>query len=440
MLTDSAFNALLKTLEEPPSHTVFILATTEANKLPPTILSRCMRFDFRLISAEALAAHLEKIFKALKKDYEKEAVKEIATAAAGSVRDALSLADLVINYSEGKLFLADVLNILGGIERKKLNSLAEAIVAGDIKEALFIVDGLVKNSKAVDMIAKDLIKHFINLFIVCSGGADSLDLTKEHLKELAEQSKRADINLIIRAIDIFSRIESEIRYSAQPKIVLDAAVIKAANPALTNDYESLLARISVLEKKSENASSAFLGVNSKNSQSIQPKADSEAVEKKRAVNKARGRPGQEPEQDFYLDGSGSVYEQEGGAFIMNAGGNRKEEKREEEHFEKTKEQKSKALSARQIWGKVITGLREGGEVILCANCSVINNAEIKRDEFIVYTAQKNEYEKLNEKLNFNKISDIIASYGYKYRVVLAEAKKDAEEELSALFGNSLTKK
>ncbi|MDE6398348.1 MAG: DNA polymerase III subunit gamma/tau, partial [Clostridiales bacterium] len=142
MLTDSAFNALLKTLEEPPSFVIFILATTEVHKLPATILSRCMRFDFRLVSADLLAQNIRRIFDAEGKTYEEEAVRYIAGAGEGSVRDSLSVADMCLSRSEGKLTLADVLDVLGAADRGKIRALTQSILQGDAREILLQIDAL----------------------------------------------------------------------------------------------------------------------------------------------------------------------------------------------------------------------------------------------------------------------------------------------------------
>lgn len=136
MLSDSAFNALLKTLEEPPKHAVFILATTEPHKLPATILSRCMRFDFKLIPQEDIEEHLKKILQEIGKEYEDEAVSAIARAGAGSMRDSLSVADICISYSKGKLTYADVCEVLGSADFYEVAKLGESVLKEDVSAAL----------------------------------------------------------------------------------------------------------------------------------------------------------------------------------------------------------------------------------------------------------------------------------------------------------------
>ena len=142
MLTTEAFNALLKTLEEPPKHAVFILATTEAHKLPSTILSRCMRFDFRLIPTAKIAELIGKIYKEVGKEYDDEALTAIARAGAGSVRDALSIADICVSYKESKLTYSDVLEILGATDTNKITSLVSDIFRGDTGGSLETVEKL----------------------------------------------------------------------------------------------------------------------------------------------------------------------------------------------------------------------------------------------------------------------------------------------------------
>ena len=184
MLTDSAFNALLKTLEEPPEFVIFILATTEAHKLPATILSRCMRFDFRLVSIELLAENIKKIFKAEGKKYEEEAVRYIAGAGEGSVRDSLSIADMCLSRSEGKLTLSDVLDVLGAADRGKIRSLTESILTGNAREILVKIDELVSLGKSVGRIAKDVLLCARDLLAIRTG-AESLGIdTAENIAEL----------------------------------------------------------------------------------------------------------------------------------------------------------------------------------------------------------------------------------------------------------------
>lgn len=164
MLTPSAFNALLKTLEEPPEYIIFILATTEAQKLPATILSRCLRFDFRLVPAQEIKKFLCRIFDEMGVKYEEKAIEQIAVCGEGSVRDAISIADMCMSYCDNDITLAGVLEALGASDFDTLHRLGQAILAGDGGQALTILDKLIKDGK--NTIHKDLCNYFRDLMVI----------------------------------------------------------------------------------------------------------------------------------------------------------------------------------------------------------------------------------------------------------------------------------
>ena len=161
MLSTGAFNALLKTLEEPPAHAVFILATTEAQKIPATILSRCMRFDFKLIPQADLERRLKAVLNEIGKPYEEEAVAAVARAGAGSVRDMLSLADTCVSYSSGKLTYDDVTAVLGSADFAAMGALCAAILSGKGGEAFEKTEEILAEGKSVGMLLKDVM-NFLN--------------------------------------------------------------------------------------------------------------------------------------------------------------------------------------------------------------------------------------------------------------------------------------
>lgn len=250
MLTDSAFNALLKTLEEPPEFVIFILATTEAHKLPATILSRCMRFDFRLVSIELLAENIKKIFKAEGKKYEEEAVRYIAGAGEGSVRDSLSIADMCLSRSEGKLTLSDVLDVLGAADRGKIRSLTESILTGNAREILVKIDELASLGKSVGRIAKDVLLCARDLLAIRTGAESLVIDTAENIAELKELAASAGEEELAAVIRLLGSTDSEIRYSVSPKIVLETACLRAGK-LVGDDSDVLAARIARLEKQVE---------------------------------------------------------------------------------------------------------------------------------------------------------------------------------------------
>ena len=246
MLSTSAFNALLKTLEEPPKYVVFILATTEVHKLPATILSRCMRFDFKLVSTDKIAELLKKIFDDSKIKYDEKAVQLIARAGEGSVRDALSVADMVISYSNDNLTYESVVSVIGAIEKEQLYEIAEGVLAKDMGRVLCELDKLLCDGKPPLVLSKDLISYFRDLLVIMtipSKAKEMVVVQQDVFKKMEAQAKRENYSVIVRAIEELSMVEQELRYSVQPKIVLETSVIKAMN-AIT-----LEERIEALEKK-----------------------------------------------------------------------------------------------------------------------------------------------------------------------------------------------
>lgn len=250
MLSASAFNALLKTLEEPPKHAVFILATTEAQKIPATILSRCMRFDFKLIPQEDLEERLKSVLNSIGKPYEDEAVSLIARAGAGSVRDMLSIADTCISYSSGTLTYNDAAAVLGTAEGEVIASLTGAMLLSDAGRAIETAEKLLSSGKNVGTLQKDIMS-FLNALTVaksCKNPEKILALPKDRLERIEKIAKSADGHRILRITQIFADLENDLRYSASPKILLEAAVMKASMPTEDYDVESLIARVERLEK------------------------------------------------------------------------------------------------------------------------------------------------------------------------------------------------
>ena len=251
MLSDSAFNALLKTLEEPPKHAVFILATTEPHKLPATILSRSMRFDFKLIPQADIEGRLKEIFREIGKEYEDEAVAAIARAGAGSMRDSLSVADICISYSRGKLTYADVCEVLGSADFYEVAKLGESLLKEDSSAALTETERVLSSGKGVGVLAKDILT-FLNQCTVaktCKNGNAILNLPSEMYEEIVRIAAAADGRKILRCCEIFADVETDLRYSSSPRIVLETAVAKACLPEADQDVLALARRLERLEEK-----------------------------------------------------------------------------------------------------------------------------------------------------------------------------------------------
>lgn len=246
MLSSSAFNALLKTLEEPPQYVVFILATTEVHKLPATILSRCMRFDFKLVSLDKLTNLICKILNDSKIKYEEKAVQLIARAGEGSVRDALSIADMVISYANGNLTYGNVVKIIGAIEKDKLFEIVESVLNNDIGKVLYELDKILDEGKPPLVLSKDLISYFRDLLVILTipeKANQMVIVPKDVFEKMQKQATKENYGIIVRAIEQLSTVEQELRYSVQPKVVLETTMVK------TMCAISLEERIEILEKK-----------------------------------------------------------------------------------------------------------------------------------------------------------------------------------------------
>ena len=248
-LSGAAFNALLKTLEEPPAHAVFILATTEVQKIPATIMSRCLRLDFHLVSQDVLEAHVARVFDQEGVKYTKEGVSAIAAAGEGSVRDTLSVADMCVSYAD----LVDydsVLGVLGANDPTMIANIALSTLSGDVKGAIELVESSASLGKSVQLLTKDLTKYFRDLIMIKHDPEANtiLKLPDKLFMAAAEVAKNFSPQTLMRALDIFSGIEAKSRFSNQPKILLETAIIKTATLS-GEDISDLLAKVAALEAK-----------------------------------------------------------------------------------------------------------------------------------------------------------------------------------------------
>ena len=249
MLSTSAFNALLKTLEEPPAHTVFILATTEVHKLPATILSRCIRFDFRLVSLEDLSSLLKKILKEEGVTYDEQAINVIARAGEGSVRDTLSIADRCVSFAGSDLTYEKVVSVLGVSERDTLIGVSEKMLEKNVGETLVLLDKVLSQGKSPLVFASDMISYFRDLLLIYSlkEKAREIVVVKDDVYEkMKSQAIDKNYSEILKAIEVLSEIEQDLRYSVQPRIILETAVIKIMSES------SLIQRVEKLEEKLKN--------------------------------------------------------------------------------------------------------------------------------------------------------------------------------------------
>lgn len=250
MLTDSAFNALLKTLEEPPSYVVFILATTEVQKLPATILSRCMRFDFKLLTEEELEDHLKYVFKDSKIKYEDAAVSTIARLGAGSVRDTLSIADMCVAYSNRNVTFDSVIEAVGMTDRKTMKILLSSVLDKSEGDLLSNIDMVARQGKNITQLAKDLVGYVRDLLIVktCKDYKSILKLPADQIAELEELSKKADSQRLIDILSSLSVLDNEFRYTTNPRGLLEVKLVTLCNYD-SKDIDELKMKVKVLESK-----------------------------------------------------------------------------------------------------------------------------------------------------------------------------------------------
>lgn len=254
MLSIGAFNALLKTLEEPPSYVIFILATTEAHKIPITILSRCQRYDFRRISIETISGRLSELMAQEQVEVEEKAVRYIAKAADGSMRDALSLLDQCIAFYLGqKLTYDNVLEVLGAVDTEIFSRLLRRVLAEDVVGAIRLLEELVTEGRDLGQFVNDFTWYLRNLLLL-KGSDDMeevLDMSTENLALLKEEADMVEAEILMRYIRICSELSSQMKYSAQKRILLEIAIIKLCKPSMELNVDSITDRVARLEKKLE---------------------------------------------------------------------------------------------------------------------------------------------------------------------------------------------
>lgn len=463
MLTTEAFNALLKTLEEPPKHAVFILATTEVHKLPSTILSRCMRFDFRLIPTAKIAELIGKIYKEVGKEYEDEAITAIARAGAGSVRDALSIADICVSYKESKLTYSDVLEILGATDTNKITSLVGDIFRGDTGGSLETVEKLCESGKSVGVLCKDIISRLREIIVckTCKNGREILEIPEDAYGEIVKAAELADENRILRTIEIFSEAEGNMRYAASPKILLECAVVKSSRPETDYNLDALLGRISSLEKalkdgaivSGEKPKPIFMG--EIKSAEVKPATVVTKTETKAEDNAPyyfdEGEPVPPPEEPSGMETGGykSINEQKSSATerkIPLKEVKPEEAKPAEQAVEQDLGENTANISAGKLWGTVIRKLRAEKQIVLWIACQEMT-ATLNGRTLVVRASDEAGYNAVTKQANLEILSKIVKSVG-DFEVEIRKSNGEAEnkskfdedvEKVKNVFGSTVVK-
>lgn len=245
MITNEGFNALLKTLEEPPAHLIFILATTEAERIPSTILSRCQRFEFSRIDEEIISDHLEKIVQKTEIPFEKEALDSIAKKSGGAMRDALSAMDQVIGL--GAINMDTLSGVFGKVKKQELFQLIHALCEKDGVKALSIFHDVSSAGKNLSNLLKDLIEHFRLLMVLkATGQSFTVELNAEEMEFFLKQSKRISMDSVFEALDILLEGEERLRWSEAQETVVEMSLLKIL---YGSSEKSLQERIAALEEK-----------------------------------------------------------------------------------------------------------------------------------------------------------------------------------------------
>lgn len=266
MLSQGAFNALLKTLEEPPSYIIFILATTEPHKIPATILSRCQRFDFKRVSVNDMTDRMKYICNDEEIEVEERALNLIARNAQGALRDALSILDQCISFAEDKIEYKDVVELLGTVNIEQLFEISQYIMDQDTKKSLQSLNEFIIWGKDIKNLINDLIDHFRNL-MVCKVSQDLdeiITLPEEIIEQLKEQASKIDINDLIRILNVLSTTQDSIKTSSNPRILVEVMMMKIAQPMFDESKEALVKRIENLEKTIESGNIKVKTVASEN--------------------------------------------------------------------------------------------------------------------------------------------------------------------------------
>jgi len=250
MLSIGAFNALLKTLEEPPAHAVFILATTEPQKLPATILSRCQRFDFKRIPAHIIEGRLRTVLNATGAQADQEAVSLIARAAEGGMRDALSILDMCLSYGGGELDTELVREVLGASDRTFLFEFASALIGNDVPAALRMIDRLMRDGRDPAVFTREVTGHMRALLLAgsCAQGLeDLLEVTKEDADRFREQAAQTSELRLMRLMALFIQAENDMKWATQQRAVLELCAVRGCHPEREEGTEALLDRLAQLE-------------------------------------------------------------------------------------------------------------------------------------------------------------------------------------------------
>lgn len=401
MLSSSAFNALLKTLEEPPSHAIFILATTEPNKIPATILSRCQRFDFKRISSKVIAQNIKRICSDSKINAEDKAISTIAQYGNGSMRDAISILEQCASYSD--VLTYDVAcDILGTVNDDTIYDLIKSINDKDAKESMKKIDKLMLYGIDISNLIKSILNFLRDVLIYKTCGEESKDILDVDISGKKLLAAEFDITFLSNAIDKLMELQGTIRYSASPRILLEITILKLVCPEISPDMSSILNRIENLENKLNN-------INNLNNEI--------ALTKEEKVKNIKSSNEENKLEDL---------------------------KREEERENNTKDEETKKedvinIDINDIWNKALRMIKKDRPMIY----SFMNFGKpyLKDDKFMVEYPEEHELyvNELNKVENKDYIKDVIKKIsGNEYILYFVTVKNDDDkllEQVKNYFGD-----
>ncbi len=407
-LSNQAFNALLKTLEEPPPHVMFILATTEPHKLLATIISRCQRMDFHRLSVSDMIKRTEEVLRQENAEIEHDGLLAIARAADGGMRDCLSLADQCLSFCGSHVSTADVYSVLGSTEDGFLFEMAEAILAGDPQKALELLDRIVREGRDLKVFLHDMTQHMRALLLakLCGHCSDILDCTEDAMKRYEEQAKNAGETRLLRSSELLLQAEGKLRTITMPRTLIESVIVRLATPEEKKTLDDMLERIELLERQVKEG----------------------AVPAK-------------PEPDEYPCDYGfeePPEPQDAPPFDIDEMPIKKPEPPKEK--QKTDEPASRAKTATtagQLWSKITEKLRET-ERAMATVCEKCSGTALNGNVIEVRFASAALYNIMNTPAALEKVNAAAkeAAPGYTVRILQGAAGEDTESRGRALFGSA----
>ena len=371
MLTDSAFNALLKTLEEPPEYVIFILATTEIHKLPATILSRCTRFDFKLVPTQLLSEHLKNIFDKRNISYDEKSLYLIAKAGEGSVRDMLSIADSVASYCDYKIDYQSAEKVIGLSDRESIKNILLSISKRDINEIFKAIKNALGMGKNIQILCKEMADFIKNLIMIKSGVTDYaiLDIMPGEFKQYADIANLFNIQYLKSAFSKFAEIELDLKYSLNPENLFESACLEML------DYNDIEKNVSKLDSTYKNATANNVDTKSTTNKNIE---DFEKVE----------IPNELKDKNFSVQNS------------------------------------TKNSNIDKIWGNVLRKVKENNLFALSNALTTVNKVEEIAHKLIVHTNDSSSYEMIDNKERIDVILKLVKLFDDSIEAVEIEYDKE----------------